>query len=118
MRLYLKALLDRYIYLIPVFLFFASFLSNFINFNYVIAGNLAGCSVLTNLGLFYLYNFKGKYCWLTRNALIGLLLMNLVDILGCFITYKHYSFIFNVAICSIISILAIIFYLKKKIEHD
>lgn len=117
MKLYLKSLLDRYVYTVPIFLFIASFISNFIELNYVIAGNLFGCSIFVNLGLFYLYNFKEKYCWLTRNAPIGLILINIVDIIGDFIDYNIYNFIFNIAILSTISILAIIFYIKQKIER-
>lgn len=118
LRLYLKAFLDRHIYLLPVIMLLACLYSNFFYIDYVLAGNVLGCSLLSNAMAAYLFNFKGRYCWLTRNAPIGLMFINLVDILGVYITNKWYVFIFNVAVCLTIIILASVFYIKKRLQHD
>lgn len=114
----IRILLDRYIFLVPIFMILASLLSNFIDLNYVLAGNLIGYSIAGNLAMFYFFNYKGRYCWFTRNAPIGLILVNFVDIIGVYISEKNYIFWFNVVICSTFTILALIFFIKKRLEHD
>lgn len=114
MKLYLKALLDRYIYLLPIFMLIFELLSNFIDFNFVVMGNLIGCSLFTNIVFLYLFNFtKNKYCWLTRNSPIGLIITNFINITGYYIEYGIYQQIFNIAICSIIFSLSFIHFLRK-----
>lgn len=118
LKLYIKAFLDRYIYLAPVFMLLACLYSSFFHINYVVAGNVIGCGLFSNGIAAYHFNFRGKYCWFTRNAPIGLGFINIVDIAGFYMDDKIYVFIFNVAICSIICILASIFYIKKQFKDD
>lgn len=119
----MKSFLDRYIYFVPIILLFFGLVTNFIEYkgntyDYVVLGNSVGWSIIVSIVFYYFFNFKGKYCWLTRNSPIGLFIINVIDIIGKYIGYLNYCKLFNIAICSIISILAIIFYIKKKIEHD
>lgn len=118
LSLYMKAFLDRYIFLVPIFMLLLALLSEFVKLDYVAVGNMVGWSILSNIPMFYFFNFKGKYCWFTRNAPIGLILINIVDIIGVFIPDEDYNFWFNVTICSTIIILALLFYIKKKLSHD
>jgi len=89
--------------------------SNFVDFNFVLVGNILGYSVLSNLVFFYHFHY-GNYCWFTRNAPTGLLCVNLIDITSCFLDYSIYSKIFNVGICAITLILALIFELKRRLK--
>ena len=94
-------------------------LSNFIDFNFIIAGNSVGCSLATNIVFWYHFNWTNKkYCWLTRNIPLGLIIMNLIDILGNYIDYQDYDKIFNIFICAIFLILAAVFYIRKRLGYD
>lgn len=89
--------------------------SNFVELNYVIAGNSIGYSLASNCIAWYLFNCTNKkYCWFTRNAPIGLGIINLIDIIGFYIEYQDYNKIFNISVCAIILILALIFFLIKR----
>jgi hypothetical protein len=118
--LYMKAFLDRHIHLVPIIMLFATLFSNYVDYigctyNYVVLGNAIGYSIASNIIVFYFFNFKVNYCWFTRNAPIGLFIVNIVDILGSYIPYSIYSKLFNIAICTIICTLALIFYIKKRL---
>lgn len=118
LALYLKSFLDRYIFIVPILMLLACLYSNFFYLDYVLAGNVLGCSILSNLVMFYLFNFKGRYCWLTRNAPMGLIFINLIDIIGVWVLDKWYIFLFNIVVCLTILILASIFYIKKRLKND
>jgi hypothetical protein len=99
----------------------ATLFSNYVDYkgvvyNYVVLGNAIGCSIISNLIAFYLFNFKGNYCWFTKNAPIGLILINIVDIIGTHVNYVTYSKIFNIVICAVIITLALVFYIKKRLS--
>lgn len=122
--LYLKTLLDRYIHFVPIIMFLVTLATNFMelkayNLEYVILGNSIGYSIFSNITTWYLFNRKsGEYCWLIRNIPLGLMFINVVDICGLYLPYKKYCIIFNIAICMVILILAIIFVIKKKLKND
>lgn len=113
----MKHFLKQTIYLVPIILLVGTLLSLIIDFDYVLLGNILGYSIVSNL-LFVYHFYYGPYCWLTRKAVIGLLIINIVDIIGVFIDYKIYSKIFEISICGIIITLALIFEIKKRMAHD
>lgn len=90
-----------------------SFLSVFIDLNYVVAGNLIGYSIITNIVFFYIF-YYGNYCWFTKLSPIGLILINIVDIIGFYFP-KYYSFWYTIIIFSVILTLTLIFELNKRI---
>jgi len=108
----MKKFLDKYIYLSQPIMLLVTLISNFLSLNYTLAGNLIGYSILTNLVFFYLFNYKGNYCWFTKRAPLFLIGINILDIIGVYINYKDYSEIFNITICSI----ALLLFLISKIK--
>lgn len=123
-QLYCKAFCDRYIYFVPIIMLLATLVTNFVDYkegvyNYVIVGNSIGYSFASNVIAFYLFNFTNKrYCWFTRNAPIGLFLVNCVDIIGSRLNYVTYSCIYNISICLIITTLALFFKIKTIFAND
>lgn len=111
----IKYYMKKYIHLVPVIMLIITLVSNFIEINYVVVGNLIGYSILSNFLMWYFFNFTGSYCWFTRKSSLGLILINIIDIFGSFINYSYYTKIFNVTVCSIALTLFIIFKLKKSI---
>jgi hypothetical protein len=111
----MKKFLDRNIYLSQPLILFVTLLSNFVSLNYTLAGNIIGYSLITNIVFFYLFNYKGNYCWFTKRTPLFLILINFIDIIGNFISYEFYSKIFNITICSVSLILFIISKIKS---HD
>jgi hypothetical protein len=111
--------LDKYIYLSQPIMLLTTIIYNFFIFNnigaWVVGGNIIGFSLLTNLMLFYLFNFKGRYCWFTRNCYIFLSATNILDIIGwLFLDDCHYFAYYNIGICVIAFALFIINHLEKK----
>lgn len=111
----MKFFIKQYIYLLPIIMLVASFLSAFIEYNYVIAGNVLGYSLLTNLLFFYFF-YYGDYCIFTRLAPIGLIAINIVDIIGVFISDKFYNFWYVITIFFVILTLSMIFEIKKRLN--
>ena len=116
-KLLIRYYLKKYIHLTPIIMLVITLISNFIDVNYVVVGNLMGYSILSNFLMWYFFNFTGSYCWFTRKSSLGLILINIIDILGSFINYSYYSKIFNVTICLVALFLFIYHKLKKK-END
>ena len=108
----MKIFLEKYIYLTQPIMLLVTLLSNFVQLDYILAGNFIGYSVFTNFVFFYLFNYKGNYCWFTKKAPLFLLLINAVDIVGNYVSYEFYSKIFNISICSFSLILFIIHKIK------
>lgn len=102
----------------PIILLLGTLISNFININYVILGNAIGYSILTNIFMFFHFNYFGDYCKMTKTLPIALLLINLLDVVGEwlvineYVGYSIYSNIFNVFVCSI----TLIFFMYSKIK--
>jgi len=109
----MRKFLDKYIYLTPIIMLIITLYSNFMSMNYVVVGNIIGYSILTNITLFYIFNYKGVYCWFTRNIPKGLILINLIDIVGNYIDNQFYIKLFNIFVCSISLILFFIYKLKS-----
>ena len=109
----IKHYVKKYIHLAPIILLIITVLSNFIEFNYLVVGNSLGYSIFTNFFLWIHFNFYGDYCWFTRKAPLGLMGMNLVNIIGGYLDYGNYEFIFTISVFSVILILLFIFNLKK-----
>jgi len=123
LALYIKAFLDRYIYFVPIIMLLAGLYTSFVEYsgnvyNYTVVGNTIGWSIFSSIVFFYFFNFKGNYCWFTRNAPIGLILINIADILGFYFNYKIYSVLFNIVVCGIIITLALIFKIKNSFHND
>ena len=114
-RWLIKYYLKKYIHLVPVIMLIITLISNFIEINYVVAGNLIGYSILSNFFMWYHFNFTGSYCKISKRISFGLVLINMIDIFGEFIKYSYYTKIFNVVVCSVALTLFIIFKLKKRL---
>lgn len=111
MRMFLK----QTIYLVPIIMLIGTLLSCFIDFNYVIVGNILGCSLLTNT-VFFFHFYYGKYCWFTRLSPIGLCIINIVDIIGNYLSNTFYNYWYIIAVFSVILTLSIIFELQKRFK--
>lgn len=109
----MKRFLDKYIYLTQPIMLFVTLISNFIDLNYTLAGNIIGYSLLSNIVFFYLFNYKGNYCWFTRRAPIALILINITDIIGCYVDYEVYRVCFNIVVTFSSLVLFLIFQLQK-----
>lgn len=112
----IKYYLKKYIHLVPIIMLVVTLISNFIDINYVVAGNLIGYSILSNFLMWYFFNFTGSYCWFTRKSSLGLILINLIDIFGEFIDYGCYTKIYNIVVCSVVLFLFSIFKIGQKIK--
>lgn len=108
--------LKQYVYLLPIVLLVASLLSVFFDYNYVVVGNLVGYSIATNILFFYVF-YYGNYCWLTRLSPIGLIMINIVDIVGNYISDKFYKFWYIITIFFVILTLTLILELDKRIKN-
>jgi hypothetical protein len=110
----------KYIYLLPFILLAVAFVTAFVdesNFTYyIIVGNTAGCSIVTNILFVYYFTFTKKFCILTRLSPVGLLFINLFDIIGhLFCGYGFYNFWYIVITVSMVLFLSILFYIKNKL---
>jgi len=109
----MKRFLDKNIYLSQPIMLLVTLCSNFIDMNFTLAGNIIGYSFMTNLVFFYLFNYKGNYCWFTKKAPLFLMLVNAIDVIGVYIDYQIYSKIFNITICGVSLILFFIHKTKQ-----
>src|SRR6476620_11692786 len=108
--------MKRYIYLLPFILLAVTFVSAFIDYNYVIVGNIAGYSIVTNIFFIYYFTFRKKFCTLTRLSPVGLLFINIFDIVGhLFCGYDFYNFWYIVITTAIVLFLSFLFYIKNKL---
>lgn len=92
----------NYIELIPLVLISATLLSKFVDFDYCVLGNILGYSLLTNiLGYAYFNLQKHQYSLFAQKVWIGLIIINVINILGTYIPYSEYLVLFEIATCSI-----------------
>jgi hypothetical protein len=104
---------EKYLYLMPLVMVCATLLSNFVEFNYIVVGNILGYSLLTNLiGYTYFNRHRSKHCFFSRNVWIGLVAINVVDIIGNHIPYFEYSSLFTTVVCSV----CLLFYVVDKLR--
>lgn len=113
----MKFWIKQYIYLLPIIMLVADLLSLFIDFNYTVMGNILGYSLVTNVLFFYVF-YYGNYCWFTRLSPIGLCAINVVNIVGNYISDKFYNFWYVLVIFFVILTTTLILELKKRIEND
>lgn len=112
----MKFWLKQYIFLLPIILLGVDFIDLFVDYNYVIMGNLLGYSLATNVLFFYIF-FYGNYCYFTRLAPIGLCLINITNIIGFYMSDKFYNFWYVVSIVFVILTLSLILEINKRIER-
>ena len=90
----------KYIKHLPTIVIFlsvvVSFLSNFIDFNYVLVGNVIGYSILWNLVIIYFLK-RLKYCVHTIIAMCNLTVLNIFNILNSYdvIDYQSYNLTYD-----------------------
>jgi hypothetical protein len=111
----MKFFLKQYIYLLPIFLFVADLLSLFIDFNFVVMGNILGYSLITNIVFIYVFSY-GNYCWFTKLAPFGMIALNLLNIIGYYLVDKSYIFWYVISIFCVILTLVLILEISKKIK--
>ncbi len=97
--------------MLPIFLLVASFFSVFFKYTvyfYVIAGNTVGYSITTNLFFILYFSTNKNNCFITRISPIGLLAINIVDIIGFYFDDNFYNFWYVVTVCSCVFVLSFI----------
>ena len=108
----------KYIKHLPTIVIFlsvvVSFLSNFIDFNYVLVGNVIGYSILWNLVVIYFLK-RLKYCVHTIIAMCNLTVLNIFNILNSYdvIDYKSYNLTYD-GLTLLIMFLTMFIYSAKK----
>lgn len=114
----MKRFISNNIYLVPPIMILATFVSHLIDMDYyvyVIIGNVLGYSFLSSLPMIYIFWFTNKrYCWFTKLSCLALPIMNIVCIVGSFLKYDQYTYIFDLVIITITTALSIIFTIQKK----
>lgn len=113
----MKFWLKKNIYLLPIILLGVDLLSIFVKLDFVVAGNIAGYSLITNILFFYVF-YYGKYCWLTRLSPIGLCAINIINIIGGYISNTFYSFWYTLCVFFITITFSIIFEIIKRTKND
>jgi len=111
MRFFLK----ETIYLLPILLMGVSFLSIFLDLNFVIWGNIAGFSLVTDVLFFYVF-YYGRYCLLTKMLPIGMFFINIVNIIGYY-TPNYYENWYEIVIFCLILSSTIIYELNKRLNR-
>lgn len=91
----------------------ASLLSNYVTFNYIVAGNVLGYSLMTDAFMLY-FVFKLRFCVYTKLAVISLTLLNLVCLLGTTINYPAYAKLYDTTIIGICLFACLVIYLMKR----
>ncbi len=112
----MKFFLKQYIYLLPILLLGVDFLSLFVNLNYIVAGNIAGYSIITNIVFIYIFYYS-NYCWLTKLSPFGMILINLVNIIGNYVDDKFYNFWYVITIFSVLLTLTLILEINKRLKE-
>lgn len=102
-------------YLVPIVLLLSALASSFFQYNFTLIGNIVGCSILTNVVFIGVFTF-GNYCIFTKLSPIGLLFINIVDIVGIYIETFHYVKIFTFLISILICILSTVLFIEKIIK--
>ena len=108
----------KYIKHLPTIVIFlsvvVSFLSNFIDFNYVLVGNVIGYSILWNLVVIYFLK-RLKYCVHTIIAMCNLTVLNIFNILNSYdvIDYQSYNLTYD-GLTLLIMFLTMFIYSAKK----
>jgi hypothetical protein len=100
---------QKYVYLIPIIQIIATFAVSFVDLTdnqWVYLGNSVGYSILTGLVyLAYFWNPYFKFCWFTKIAALGLLIIAIYNFLGACFDFKFYSLWFDRIVFVIVLIL-------------
>lgn len=118
----IKKFIRKTAFIVPITLLAVSFISAFINYTlngYILLGNTSGYSLLVDYAFLAFYTFNKKYCDLTRFSPIGLIIINTIDIIACFLDpsfYTQYSFWYTTITSAIIFGLVGILEIKKRIN--
>lgn len=99
----MKFFLKKTIYLLPILLMVVSFLSIFLDFNFLLWGNIGGFSLITDVLFFYIFHY-GNYCKLTKSIPIGLFIINLINIYGVYFPDNYETWYEIVVFCLILTI--------------
>src|SRR5699024_6890790 len=98
---------------LPFVSLIASLLSNYVTFNYVVAGNVLGYSLITDCFMLY-FVFNLRFCIYTKLAVISLTLLNLVCLLGATINYSTYAKLYDTIIIGLCLFACLIIYIIKR----
>lgn len=115
---YLERFFRETLFLVPIILLLASLVTAFWNysiFGYIIIGNTFGYSLFVNYAFIIIFTLNKNYCVLTRLTPIGLVIINIIDIVGSYMDRSFYSFWYVVATCGIVFLLSLLYYINKKI---
>lgn len=112
----MKYWLRKRIYIIPIICICTSFLNAKFQFSQedaIIFGNITGFSLLTNVLMFYLFWLSGiKFCWITKFCVIGLILINLINLTRLIFEFEIYFLLYKCIIVFLIVFLSIIYKAK------
>lgn len=102
--------------ILPVILLVVSFFSAFLNYDiyeYIVIGNCVGYSLFVDVYFILDLSINKKYCTLVRLSPLGLMFINLVDIIGFYFDENFYNFWYVVSISSVVFFLSFLFYIQK-----
>lgn len=112
----MKFFFDKYKYMLPVLLLVASFLSVFFEYNlygYILIGNFIGWSIPTSLYFVFEFTLNKKYCLISRLSPVGLLLLNIIDVIGYWFDEKFYNFWYVLIVASLVFSISFIHFSNK-----
>jgi len=120
----IKRFIDRTAHFVPVILLIISFTAVFINYHSIkngstLLGNTTGYSLIVDYAFLRFYTFRRYYCYLVRLSPIGLIVINIIDIIACFFDddfYDLYSFWYTVIVSAIVWGLIIVLEIRKKLN--
>ena len=102
----------------PLVLLVACFITSFLEYGergYILICNTLGTSIFVDYVLISIFTLNKRYCSITRLAPIGLLIINITDLVGFYLDKNFYNFWYTVTTCALVVGLVIIFYINKKI---
>ena len=111
----MKFWLNRYIYLLPLFLLGGDILSLFINLSKAPTGEGIGYSIAVNI-LFFDRFYYGKFCWFTRLTPFAMTALNIVNIIGFYCPHDFYRFWYVITIFCVLLTLTLILEIDKRLK--
>lgn len=120
-RYRIKRFINETVFIVPITLLIVSFISAFINYKairngYMLLGNISGYSLIVDYAFLGFYSFSRRFCYFTRLSPVGLIVINTIDIIACFLDekfYQQYNFWYTIITCAIIFILVIFLKIRK-----
>ena len=111
----MKYWLDRYIYLLPLFLLAGDILSLFVNLDKAPSGEGIGYSIAVNV-LFFKEFYFGKYCIFTRLTPFAMTALNIVNIICFYFPTDIYRFWYVITIFCVLLTLTLILEIDKRLN--